>query len=78
MKLINNELNLESTRGDTIAFGIEIAEIGQPLDSIYFTCKSNWDDETFIFQKSLENGIELDSVKGDTYYYKVRIAPDDT
>lgn len=72
--------NLRMVRGDTFAFGIEITGLNQDLDSAYFTCKENYDDETPIFQKSLSDGIEKDEETSteDTYYYKVRVAPEDT
>lgn len=78
MKILQNELNIENTRGDTLSFGIEIEDIGQQLDTAYFTCKQNPDDETPIFQKSLGDGITLDHIESDKYYYVVRIAPEDT
>lgn len=78
MRMFKNDLNLEMTRGDTLSFGVSIVDLGQLLDSAYFTVKNNFDDEDFIFQKTLENGIELDHIEGEDYYYKVRIAPDDT
>lgn len=72
--------NLKMVRGDTFAFGIEIKGLNQELDSAYFTCKENYDDETPIFQKSLSDGIEKDEETSteDIYYYKIRVAPADT
>lgn len=78
MRMFKNNLNLEMTKGDTFSFGIEIVELGQALDSAYFTCKENYDDETPVFQKSLLNGIVLDHIEGNNYYYDIRIAPEDT
>ena len=77
MRMFKNNLNLEMTKGDTFSFGVEITDLGQLLDSAYFTVKSNYDDEP-LFQKTLGNGIELDHIEGENYYYKVRIAPNDT
>lgn len=77
MRMFKNNLNLEMTRGDTLSFGIKIKDLGQQIESAYFTVKNNYDD-TALFQKTLENGIELDHIDGDDYYYIVRIAPDDT
>lgn len=77
MRMFKNDLNLEMTKGDTFSFGVEITDLGQLLDSAYFTVKSNYDDEP-LFQKTLGNGIELDHIEGENYYYKVRIAPNDT
>lgn len=72
--------NLKMVRGDTFAFGFEITGLAQDLDTAYFTCKENYDDEIPIFQKSLINGITKDEETSteDTYYYKVRVAPADT
>lgn len=78
MKILQNELNIENTRGDTLSFGVEIEDLGQELDTAYFTCKQNPDDDTPLFQKSLDNGITLDHITDNKYYYVVRIAPDDT
>lgn len=78
MRMFKNDLNIEFTRGDTFSFGVEIVDLGQELESAYFTVKNNFDDEETLLQKSLNNGIELDHIEGNNYYYKVRIAPADT
>lgn len=78
MRMFKNNLNLEMTRGDTLSFGLKIKDLGQPLSSAYFTAKNNYDDENNVFQKSLGHGILLDHIDGEDYYYKVRIAPEDT
>ena len=78
MKMFKNDLNLEFTRGDTFSFGVRIYELGQALTSAKFTCKKNVDDTTPLFQKTINNGVTLDSVDMDDYFYKVRVAPEDT
>jgi len=79
MRMLKNNLNLEMTKGDTLSFGVEIYNLGQNLDAAYFTCKTNYDDEMTVFQKSLGDGITLDnSDESGNYFYKVRIAPEDT
>lgn len=78
MRMFKNNLNLEMTKGDTLSFGVEIVDLGQAVESAFFTCKENYDDETPIFQKSLNDGIELDHIEGSNYFYKIRIAPEDT
>lgn len=78
MKMFKNNLNLEMTKGDTFSFGIKIADLGQVIDTAYFSVKNNFDDDTSLFQKTIGNGIELDHTEGDDYYYSVRIAPNDT
>ena len=77
MRMFKNNLNLEMIKGDTFSFGLEIVDLGQEIEEAYFTVKSNYDD-TPLFQKTLGNGIELDHIEGNNYYYKVRIAPEDT
>ena len=77
MRMFKNNLNIEMTKGDTLSFGVKIKDLGQKLDSAKFTVKNNYDDEP-IFQKTLENGVEIDHIEGNDYYYKVRVAPEDT
>lgn len=78
MRFLNNDMNIETTRGDTLSFGVQIYDIGQSLNTAYFTVKNNYDDEIPVFQKSIDSGIELDHIDGQDYYYKVRIDPEDT
>lgn len=77
MRMFKNNLNLEMTKGDTFSFGVEIVDLGQEIEEAYFTVKNNYDDLS-LFQKSLDNGISLDHIDGNNYYYTVRIAPEDT
>lgn len=77
MRMFKNNLNLEMTKGDTFSFGLEIVDLGQEIAEAYFTVKSNYDD-TPLFQKTLGNGIELDHIEGNNYFYTIRIAPNDT
>lgn len=74
-----NNLNSEITRGDTFSFGVKIYELGKELEAAYFTCKNNYDDDEYIFQKTLNNGITLDRFdENENYFYKIRVAPGDT
>lgn len=69
--------NLKMVRGDTFSFGIEYAfddKSKQDLDTCYFSCKKNADDENYVFQKLIGTGI---SKVGDNQY-RVRVAPADT
>ena len=77
MRMFKNNLNLETTKGDTLSFGVAIIDLGQEVEEAYFTVKNNYDDYP-LFTKSLNNGIELDHIEGQDYYYRVRIAPSDT
>ena len=78
MRMLKNNLNLEMTKGDTFSFAVLIKDLGQELESAFFTVKNNYDDSTPVFQKTIGKGIVLDHVDGEDYYYKVRIAPSDT
>lgn len=66
--------NLAMTRGDTLAFGVEIGGLDQDLDTAYFSCKKELSDEGYVFQKKLSDGIS----KVETGKYRVRVAPADT
>ena len=66
-------INLCMVRGDTLAFSFEVEGI-DTLDTAYLSCKANVDDENYVFQKSLTDGISLVS----TGKYRVRVAPEDT
>lgn len=65
--------NITMTRGDTLAFGVEIEGLNQDLETAYFTCRESYEGE-IVFQKSLNNGIS----KVDDGQYRVRVAPSDT
>ena len=69
--------NIKMVRGDTFSFGIEYAfddHSSQDLETCYFSCKKNTNDEEYIFQKSLSDGIS----KVSNGKYRVRVAPEDT
>lgn len=71
-----NDSNITMVKGDTLAFNVQITDQdGEPIlvDSAYFSCKKNLNDDGFTFQKSLLNGIsQTDSL------LTVRVAPEDT
>lgn len=71
---------LEMVRGDTLSFAvsIEFDENVQELETAYFTCKGNFDDEKPLFQKKLNSGIYYAERERNKLYYIVRIAPSDT
>lgn len=73
MAAIDNT-NIAMVRGDTLAFAVEIEDLDQDLDTCFFSCKSDPSDTEYVFQKSLDNGIEKDTIGK----YKVRVAPEDT
>ena len=71
--MINKDITL--TRGDTLCFDVTISEIEDvTIESMYFSVKKKPDDENYIFQKSIGNGITfIEELK-----YRVRVAPEDT
>ena len=74
-------MTLDMIRGDTLSFAIEIGfdESPQKLDSAFFSVKKNIDDDSYMLQKSIaNNGIEYVKTDGNSLYYRVRVAPEDT
>lgn len=70
-----NDMNLVTTRGDTIQFAVEIDGMeGTDADAMNFTVKKNIDDTAFVIRKTLNDGI----TKIDDTHYRVRVAPAET
>ena len=65
--------NIKMVKGDTESFGFELEGV-ENLDAAFFSCKRNSQDENYLFQKSLNNGI----TKRAENQYVVRINPDNT
>ena len=68
--------NITMVKGDTLAFNVEVFdEAGQPItvDSAYMTCKEIPTEDSFVFQKSLNDGITQDDG-----IMVVRVSPNDT
>lgn len=65
---------LQMIRGDTMQINVELEGEEVNLDSAFFSCKTTATENTYIFQKSLGNGI----VKVDQNQYQVTIDPADT
>ena len=73
--------DIRHIKGTTYSFGFIIEDLDQDLESVYFTCRENLnDDSEIIFEKSLEDGISLVEydVENDIRKYIVRVAPEDT
>lgn len=71
--------NIHNVRGDTYSLGLTVEDIDQALDTVYFTCRDNLNDNSSIlFEKSLGNGITLTEHSGHKYSYAIRVAPADT
>ena len=65
--------NIKMVKGDTQSFGFELEGV-ENLTAAYFSCKRNSQDENYLFQRSLNNGI----TKRAENQYVVRITPDNT
>ena len=77
----NNSIkrDISMVRGDTLSFGFQITGLeGAEPNAIYFSCKENLEDETYVFSISLGDGIERRSYDQatDTLTYGVRVAPE--
>lgn len=68
------DYKIDMIRGDTLAFGVEIEGLNKSVDTAFFTCRKNYEDENPVFQKSLLDGIS----EVETGKYRVRVAPEDT
>lgn len=68
------DTNLTMVKGDTLAFAVEVEGLEQDLDTAYFSCKIDPNDNSYVFQKTLDGGIS----KVETGKYRVRVAPEDT
>ena len=70
--------NLFMVRGDTFRFNLEIEGLEEDLTNAYFSCKKNKDDTTYIFQKSLGDGITKTEETETSKTYEIVVAPEDT
>ena len=73
--------NIAMVKNDTMAFGFQVKGFkGQTPSGIYFTCKDNVNSSLVLFQRTLDNGIVLESYDpvSDTLTYKVRVNPEAT
>ena len=74
--------NIRNVKGDTFSCALKIEDLGEDLDSIYFSCRDGQnDDSELLFEASLDNyGISLidyDAEK-DIRTYGIRVAPEQT
>lgn len=79
--------NFEFTKGDTFAFALQFAELGQSFETVYLTCRDGQSiDDNMMFKLSLNDGIEeeINTIENEDettttiYNYKFRIAPEKT
>lgn len=74
-----NLTNLYMVRGDTFAFDILIEGLDTDLASAYFSCRKDYNATpiTYVFQKSLGDGIEKVDTDKDRQYH-IEAVPSDT
>lgn len=73
--------DIKHCKGDTFSCALVVEDLGQELDTAYFTCRENLNDNSeALFVKSLNNGISLVEYdeENDIRKYAVRIDPNDT
>ena len=78
-------VNMCLMRGDTAHIGITIKGLENAPDAITFSVKQYKGDSTYVFQKTLEDGIEpeeIEQVQGEEpstdLRYIITIEPEDT
>ena len=77
IKYLSNKKDIMMIRGDTVVINIVSEQLANDLTAAYFSCKKKKSDESYIFQKTLNNGIEKVTV--DTgRKYSITISPSDT
>lgn len=70
------KINLSFNKGDTFSKGFTIENFPLNITQIYFTIKEKPSDRNFVLQKTLENGIEIDTEKENRYV--LTLEADDT
>ena len=73
--------DISMVKGDTMSFGFQIQGLGdQRPDEIHFTCKQDLEDENYVFERTLDNGVSFRGYdqETDTLTYGVRVPPDAT
>lgn len=66
--------NLSIVRGDTTSIGVTINGLESDPVELYFSVKRSYNDKKYVFQKSLNDGIDTDG----EYHYVVHVDPSDT
>lgn len=73
--------DIRHVKGDTFSSGLIVEGLGQTVDSIYFTCRENLNDNAeILFQSGINNGISLVEYdeENDIRKYAIRINPSKT
>ena len=71
--------NLFMNRGDTFDFKFDVEGANADLSAAFFSCKTDPNNEDYVFQKSLDDGIVKTATASDgTRTYSVTVEPEDT
>lgn len=71
--------NIYMNRGDTLDFKFDVEGAEADLSTAFFSCKKDPNDDEYVFQKSLGDGIVKVSTAADgTRTYSVTTEPSDT
>lgn len=71
--------NLFMNRGDTFDFKFDVEGANADLSAAFFSCKTDPNNEEYVFQKSLDDGIVKTATASDgTRTYSVTVEPEDT
>lgn len=66
--------DLKMVRGDTLEFILEVRGNTSNVSSIIMSCRKSNLDTSYVFQKTMSNGISLI----ETGKYAIRVSPSDT
>lgn len=72
--MVTKQKDFKLVRGDSLIFSFQVTGLSSPIESVTFSCKKTSSNTNYVFQKTLEDGIEV-SQDG---IYTVRVAPEDT
>lgn len=71
--------DIRHVKGDTFSCGLTVENLGQDLDTAYFTCRDSLNDNSeALFVKALDDGISIVEQQENIYKYAIRVAPEDT
>lgn len=71
-------IDISMVRGDTVHIGVTLTGIEDAPEEIYFSAKKSVTDTGYAFQKSLGDGIEVDTEAESGMAYVVTIESSDT
>ena len=66
--MVTEVKNISFTRGDSLGFYFKVENLEDDLDEVSFSVKENPDETSYIFQRTLGNGIT--KMTGGYYYIK--------